>query len=122
MAQRKVATIVLLLTAGAVLLLPSTPAVAGTADPRPIPGGIQIPNGPLIHVWAPGPKPAGLMGLEVEPNTITDFRGFVAMAYHLGRAKGSDGVVYDMVTDMRAFRGTYVGLDGRVHRGSFVLI
>jgi hypothetical protein len=55
--------------------------------PRPIPGGIQIPGGPQIHVWQPGDpsvtlpfSQATLMGFDVEPGTIMDRRGFSAVA------------------------------------------
>ena len=36
-----------------------------------------------------------------------------------GTAHGSDGTSYDFDTDMRFMQGTYVGLDGRVRKGSF---
>src|SRR4051794_9800758 len=49
--------------------------------PNPNPGGIQIPDGPQIHVWMPGdpsvPLPfsgATPMGFDVDPSTIIDFR------------------------------------------------
>jgi hypothetical protein len=55
--------------------------------PTPIPGGIQIPGGPLIHVFVPGPDDVTLpfsglqlQGLDVEPSVITDYRGFTALA------------------------------------------
>src|SRR5688572_22486053 len=45
--------------------------------PKPIPGGIQIPDGPLIHTFLPGPEDVTLpftgltlQGLEVEPSVI----------------------------------------------------
>src|SRR3954447_406286 len=59
--------------------------------PTPISGGIQIPDGPQIHVWAPGDPSVTLplsgmtlMGFEVDASAITDFRGFSAVAFHLG--------------------------------------
>jgi hypothetical protein len=98
--------------------------------PKPIPGGIQLgPGAPQIHTWQPGDpsvtlpfSKAPLMGFDVEPTTIADFRGFSAMAYHAGTATGSDGASYNLETDIRAFSGTYVSSDG-VHRfGKFALI
>jgi hypothetical protein len=97
--------------------------------PKPIPGGIQIPDGPQIHVWQAG-DPAvtlpftqsTLMGLDHEPNTITDFRGFSALAYHAGTATGGDGASYNLETDIRAFQGTYVASDGTRRFGKFALI
>jgi hypothetical protein len=94
--------------------------------PKPIPGGIQIPGGPQIHVWAPGDPSVTLpftgstpMGFDVDPSAITDFRGFSAMAFHVGTATGSDGVTYNLETDMRVFRGAYVAADGTRRFGTF---
>ena len=101
-------------------------ALASVTPPRPIPGGIELPDGSTIHVWAPGPPDvtlpftgATLGGEDVEPSTITDFEGFSAVAFHVGSVGGSDGVIYDLETDMRAFSGRYVGEDGEVHEGTF---
>lgn len=97
--------------------------------PLPIPGGIQIPGGPQIHVWQPGDPTvtlpfshATLMGFDVEPSTITDRRGFSALAYHAGTATGSDGATYNLETDIRAFKGTYIAADGSHRFGKFALI
>jgi hypothetical protein len=96
--------------------------------PRPIPGGNTLPNGDLIHVFGAGdpavtlPFTGGtLQGLDAEPSTITDFKGASAVAYHVGRARGSDGTIYNLETDMRAFEGLYVA-EGAVRRGSFAFI
>src|SRR2546422_8972760 len=48
--------------------------------PVPIQGGMQIPGGPFLHVFLPGPASVKGMGEDVEPGTITHFKGFVAMA------------------------------------------
>src|SRR4051794_11084134 len=97
--------------------------------PTPIPGGIQIPDGPQIHVWAPGDPSVTLplsrmtlMGFDVDPSTITDFRGFSAVAFHVGTAQGSDGATYDVETDLRAYKGTYITADGREQFASFAFI
>ena len=94
--------------------------------PKPIPGGIQIPDGPLIHTFLPGPEDVTLPftgltleGLEVEPSVITDYRGFTALAYHVGTATGSDGRQYDLETDVRAMEGSYVAEDGSRKRALF---
>src|SRR5262245_56195358 len=53
-------------------------ARAGPAgDPVPIPGGFEI-GGTLFHNFAPG-----FFGepLDEEPSTITNFNGFVGLAY-----------------------------------------
>ena len=105
-----------------VVLLAWSPAVAAPTDPVPIPGGIQIPGGPLIHVFAPGSEGMGFQGLNVEPNTITNFDGFSAMAYIGGTATDADGNSYVMQNDMRVFRGTYLAEDGSVQHATFAFI
>jgi hypothetical protein len=91
-------------------------------QPVPIAGGILIP--PLIHVFAPGPVDQGFQGIDVEPNVITNFRGFTAIGYPggLGTAKDSNGNTFDLATDMRVFQGEYVAADGSHHRGTFAFI
>ena len=97
--------------------------------PKPIPGGIQIPGGPLIHVFVPGPEDVTLpvsglqlQGLDVEPSVITDYKGDTALAFHAGTAKDSDGKQYNLETDIRAMEGTYIATDGSRQRGLFALI
>ncbi len=92
----------------------------GSAEPVPIPGGDVIP--PLIHNFLPGPTSLGFDGIDVEPNGITNFRGFVAQTTLSGTARGSDGITYRLVSDMRVIQGEYVSEDGTHHRGTFVLI
>jgi hypothetical protein len=94
--------------------------------PKPIPGGNQIPGGPLIHVFAPGPPDitlplsgGTLQGLDVEPSVITDYKGVTAVAFHAGTATGSDGKHYSLETDMRAMEGSYVAENGTRQRGLF---
>ena len=113
---------------------PALPAQAhGSAGvlpaPRPIPGGIQIPAGPLIHVHVPGPTSVTLPfshltleGLDVEPGVITDRSGFIAVAFHAGTATGNDGKRYNLETDMRVMDGSYVATDGSRRRGLFALV
>lgn len=95
--------------------------------PKPIPGGSPIgPPLEVIHVFAPGPlgvtlpfTGVPLEGLDVEPTTITDFKGFAAVAFHVGSARGSDGETYDLETDLRAYQGTYIDRTGRRRFGTF---
>ena len=105
---------------GAPLVLPA---------PKPIPGGNQIPGGPLLHVFLPGPPAVTLpfsgtqlQGLDTEPAVITDYRGVTALAYLAGSATGSDGRRYNLEADMRAMEGTYVATDGTRQRGLFGFI
>jgi hypothetical protein len=96
--------------------------------PNPIPGGLELAPGFVIHVFPAG-DPAvtlpfsglPLAGFDVEPVTLTDFNGSAALAYHVGTARGSDGTTYNLETDIRAFEGEYM-VEGVVHRGSFALI
>jgi hypothetical protein len=114
------------------LLSPASGAAATTGrvvtPPTPIPGGIELAPGLVIHVFGPG-DPAvtlpfsgvTLQGFDVEPITATDFNGSFAVAYHAGTVEGSDGKTYNLETDLRAFDGEYVA-NGSVHRGSFAFI
>ena len=93
--------------------------------PQPIPGGFL----PGIHVWVPGDpgvtlpfSKTTLMGFDVDPTTIFDFQGFSAVAFHAGTATGSDGKTYNLETDIRAYKGTYVASDGVRRFGKFALI
>jgi hypothetical protein len=95
-------------------------------QPRPIPGGIQLPGGPLIHVFAPGPPEitlpftgVQLQGLDVDPSVITDYSGFSAVAFHVGTATGNDGKRFNLETDIRVMDGGYVAADGSRRRGVF---
>ena len=96
--------------------------------PKPIPGGIELAPGQVIHVFAPGDPSITLpftgvvlQGFDVEPGTITDFKGSSAVAFHVGTARGHDGTLFNLETDMRAFDGKYV-VDGVTHRGSFAFV
>ena len=118
---------------------PLLPATAGVAHahglprvlpaPKPIPGGLQIPGLPLLHVFPPGPPDVTLpftgltlQGLDVEPSVITDYKGVTALAFHAGTATGSDGRQYNLETDLRAMEGSYIAEDGSRQRGLFALI
>ncbi len=91
--------------------------------PKPIPGGLDF--GEFIHVFIPGPEGdvlpftgTPLMGFEVEPSTITDFRGNVALTYLLGRAQTRDGP-QDFEADVRVMQGRYVAENGKTRFGTF---
>jgi hypothetical protein len=93
-------------------------ATTVNADPVPIPGGLA----PTIHIFAPGPTGLGFQGLDVEPNGITNFNGFAALAYLSGTATDSKGNKFNLSSDMRLYRGEYISSDGTHHRGTFVFI
>ena len=97
--------------------------------PEPIPGGIELAPGQVIHVWAPGPPEITLpftggvlQGLDVEPTTIRNFKGFSAVAFHVGSAVGSDGTRFNFESDVRAFQGAYVDSTGTRRFGTFAFI
>jgi hypothetical protein len=107
--------------ASAVLQSVTSEAAAGSmmnADPVPIPGGLA----PTVHIFAPGPTRLGFQGLDVEPNGITNFNGFAALAYLSGTATDSANNMYVVSSDMRLYRGEYISSDGTHHRGTFVFI
>ena len=94
--------------------------------PKPI---VRVITGTTFHVHAPGPTTivlphSGVVpdGLDAEPNTITDFKGFIAQAYHVGTATGSDGLHYNLETDIRGYKGEYIAADGSHHTGAFALL
>ncbi len=104
---------------GAVGVLGSQVAGAGPAlaarragDPRPIQGGTQFlaPDNPeLFHAFEPG---AG------EPNTITDFNGFVGVAHITGTGTGANaGLSFDV--DNRFITGEYIALNGQHFNSTF---
>lgn len=92
------------------------------ADPRPIPGGLQLlgPGSELFHVFLVGPN--------TENSTITDFNGFIGAAEIQGpwTVAGPSAptpippTTYD--ADMRFMAGEYIGVDGRHYQGSFAFI
>jgi hypothetical protein len=60
-------------------------------EPKPILGGTEFPPDIFIHELFPGLETitlpftlVTLQGLNVEPSTITDFKGVTVLAYHVG--------------------------------------
>ena len=91
--------------------LPLRVRAQDASEPLPIPGG--------FHFFAPGPPLLGYRGLNVEASTITNFRGDVALAYLVGRARSAAGENFALGADMRVFHGEYVAADGVTRRGAF---
>ena len=97
--------------------------------PVPIPGGFNArqafgPRFPdrFFHLFLPGPG--------AEPSTIFNFRGKVAILNIHGTGTRTElnpdtGVPIrsttnlPFATDVRFMQGTYVGIDGEEHRGTF---
>ena len=107
---------------GSGILHPSVAHASENSDPVPIPGGTPLLGGGY-HVWAPGGDP-----IDAEPITITDFNGFVGLAYISGmvtrrnRKTSAVDVLPFNGADMRFMQGVYRGQDGRVRRGTFGFI
>jgi hypothetical protein len=96
--------------------------------PSPIPGGIDAPPVGFIHWFLPGPVSSSTpfakipgFGLDVEPSTITDFKGFTALAVLSGQAEDSDGTIYNVEFDVRVMQGEYIAAGGSRQRGVFGL-
>lgn len=123
-------------TAAAAAVGPALPALSQPASahgtprvlpaPKPIPGGLPLPDGSVIHVFAPGPATTTLpftgvqlQGLDVDPSVITDYSGFSALAFHVGTATDGDGKAYNLETDIRVMDGSYVAADGSRRSGVF---
>jgi hypothetical protein len=93
----------------------------GASPPVPISGGSPAAGG--FHVYAPG----AFDPIDAEPITITDFNGFVGLAYVSGNVTRTDrtGAVRQLsmqFSDMRFMSGVYRGMDGRTHQGTFALV
>ena len=95
--------------------------------PKPVPGGIDVGGGNIIHVYEPKQG--------AEPSTITDFRGFVGIQHIQGEGTvatggGGGGMSTPTATgdrllfdaDMRFMMGQYVGEDGQEHTGTFAFV
>jgi hypothetical protein len=102
-------------------LLTSAAAVADSGGsavlPRPIPSGFVTPVGVFIHHHLPG--------RGIEASQITDFRGTIGLAQLTGTGTGTlngTSSKLNFEIDNRFMQGTYVGVDGRRHRGTFGFI
>jgi hypothetical protein len=102
---------------------PLTPAAAVADDngstvlPRPIPSGFVTPVGVFIHHHLPG--------RGIEASQITDFKGTIGLAQLSGTGTGTingKSTTLNFELDNRFMQGTYVGVDGKRHRGTFGFI
>ena len=94
-----------------------------TAAPLPIPGGTPgfSPGDPFEHANFAGPADAP-PPFGNEPSSITNFNGFVGVAHFEGTGRDGEGNTLLWDADVRFMKGTYLGVDGSVEHGSFVLI
>ena len=77
--------------------------------PVPVPGGDVVPPIQWINIFMPGVTGPGFDGVNAEPNTITNFDGVIAMGYTLGTAMDSTGKQYQVIGDVRVFKGDFHG-------------
>src|SRR5215469_3335827 len=100
-----------------------TPAMAAadsggsTVLPRPIPSGFVTPAGVFIHHHLPA--------RGIEASQITDFKGTIGLAELSGTGTGTvndTSKTLNFQMDNRFMKGTYVGVDGQRHRGTFGFI
>lgn len=109
---------------GARLWRPGLAAAHRSHEPVPIPGGFQA-GGQTFHVFGPGLNDNPL---DQEPATITDFNGFIGLAYLDGmvtqtnRQTGETRRLPFLASDMRFMKGVFRDTDGRMHQGAFALV
>ena len=110
---------------GAGLWRPEQAKAHQAHEPVPIPGGTPVFDGDF-HVFGPGFP--GFDSPDAEPSTITDFNGFLGLAYISGEvtrtntATGEVRTLPFMNNDMRFMKGEFRGTDGRMHHGAFAFI
>lgn len=100
---------------------------AACVGPNPIPGGVVglKPFGIFIHH---NPlNPANPLANIKDPSQITDFDGFVGLTHIRGGGTGTNTQTGATMTlayqaDMGFSQGTFIGTDGRKHRGTFAFV
>jgi len=98
-------------------------AKAQSHEPKHIPGGTPLLGG-AFHVFGP----ALIDPIDAEPSTITDFNGFVGLAFISGTVRRTNTKTGEVRTlpyvnnDMRFMKGVFKGTDGRTHQGAFALV
>jgi hypothetical protein len=103
---------------------PAPPLADADDGPQHIPGGFVNPALPkgcpseVLHFFGPGPTN--------ENSTVWDFNGFIGVTAGTVSGTGNRAGVAQSFTgvdvDMRFMKGSYVGLDGNLHRGAFAFI
>jgi hypothetical protein len=108
---------------GSELWRPTMAKATASFAPIPIPGGSPVLGG-SYHVFGP----AAFDPVDAEPITITNFNGFVGLAYISGMVTQTNtktGVTMRVPfvdSDMRFMQGNVRGTDGRVHQGAFAFV
>jgi hypothetical protein len=112
MSGRRFCVCFLSLLAGSNILLGQIDPIPNLkVQPLPLPGGDVVPGFGLVHSFIPGPSgqtpPFDPIGAD--PHVLTNFRGIMAMGYTLGTATDNKGNSYAVLTDVRVYRGEYLG-------------
>jgi len=108
---------------GAGLLKPALADTRASFAPVPIPGGTPVLGG-SYHVFGP----SSIDPIDAEPITITNFNGFVGLAYPSGMVTQTNTRTGETLrlpfidSDMRFMQGVFRGADGRIHQGTFALV
>ena len=104
----------------------SEAGASAPGDPVPIPGG-EPKLGGMFHVFGPSPD-GSFSPVDAEPITITNFNGFVGLAYINGTVQrtnkrtGKTDILKMIGADMRFMTGVYRGADERIHQGAFAFV
>jgi hypothetical protein len=87
------------------------PTTQLSVQPLPLPGGNIFPGCGLYHQFFPGPpgQTPPFDPINADPHGITNFRGIPAMGYTLGSATDNQGNPYGVITDIRVYKGEYLG-------------
>jgi len=103
--------------------LPALAQAVGSFAPVPIPGGTPALGG-AYHVFGPD----SLDPIDAEPITITNFNGFVGLAYISGMVTqtnlktGASTRLPFVDSDMRFMQGDFRSTDRLVHQGAFAFV
>jgi hypothetical protein len=80
-----------------------------------------------FHLFAPTPD-GSFDPIDAEPSSITDFNGFLGLAYISGTVRRTNTVTGEVLTlpfvnsDMRFMKGVFRGTDGQIHQGAFAFV
>lgn len=82
-------------------------------QPLPLRGGDIFPGYGLYHQFFPGPsgQTPPFDPMNADPHGITNFHGVTAMGYTLGSATDGNGNAYAVITDIRVYKGEYLGTE-----------
>jgi hypothetical protein len=118
-------------TLGAGVWRPRLAQARQSPAPVPIPGGspfLQNAFGHTSHVFGPGPAGMSIDPIDAEPATITDFNGFVGLAYLNGTVRqintttGEIRTLPFLNTDMLFMKGVFRDTAGQLRHGAFALV